>query len=119
MATVLRAASALTGSYVAYDMLNTGESNQLNVYVTYVKGDETSCDLIVEVSPDLATWSRLPTESAEAGVVTVTPATWRFTASATTVLQIPCTFNHARISAKAVTGTPTGTLALSYEEDTV
>lgn len=119
MATELRAASALTSSYVAYTALNTGESNQLNLYITYVKGDETSLDIKVEVSPDQAAWFQLPTESADSGVITVTAATWKFTASVTTVIQIPCTFNHAKISVKATGGTPTGTLALSYEEDTV
>lgn len=119
MLTVHRAVTVLTGSYVAYDALNTGENNQLNLYVTYVKGDETSLDIKVEASPTQAAWYQLPTESAESGVITVTPAVWRLTASATTILQIPCVFNHARISVKAVGGTPTGTLALSSEEDNV
>lgn len=119
MATVLRTTSVLTGAYVTYNCLNTGENNQLNFYLTYTKGDEDSLDVKVEVSSDQASWYQLPMEEPSAGVITVTPALWRFNTPVSTVIQIPCTFNHARISVKGRNGTPTGTLGLAYEEDNV
>jgi hypothetical protein len=119
MASVLRAATALTSAYVAYTYKNSGESNQVSLLVEYTKGDETTAEIKVEVSPDQVTFYRVPTEAAASGVITVIPAVWQLSETENYVIALPNAYDHLRISVKATGGTPTGTMALSIDEKTV
>lgn len=119
---------ALTSSYVAGNIVSTGEANMVGILVNYVPGDETSIQVKVEstVDPTLpglglsasSNWYQQVTQSASGGTITLTPAIYSMTTSGIanptlfTFIINPIKATGIRISVKSTGGTPTGTYSV-------
>lgn len=114
--TPLRASSVLTGSYVASSAVDTVNSDQVNLYCTYTKGDEASLQVKVETSPDGSTYFQQAFLSIAGGTATTTLGEYTFTATGNYLINVPVADAKLRIQAKATGGSPTGTLAVSAAE---
>ena len=53
---VVRDAAPLTTSFIASDAFNVQGANQLQLLVSFSKGDSTGCHLKIEFSEDKNTW---------------------------------------------------------------
>jgi len=113
---VLRASTTLTASYVAStNSVNVTGRDVAHIHIAWVKGDETSMEVIVEVSSDNGTtydeigFTAVPT----AGVTVVSDTVLQFATASNTGTNIRVAldknFHLLRTSEKATAGTPTGT----------
>lgn len=116
---VIKATTALTGSYVAGIISSFDEHNAVGLEITYVKGNETSLQIKVESSIDGGTtYAQQVTQSASGGTTTVVPNEYSFAAASMASTQImtilinPIKGDHLKVSFKATGGTPTGTIAI-------
>lgn len=123
-----RALLVLTSSYVATSHVNATWFRTVGVWVKYVKGDETTVEVQVDLSDDGGTtwipW--VDTAAPSSGKSAVTQRTWQLTPAnfaATDWVELR-DLNNAplyvgaatalRARAKATGGTPTGTLEIKF-----
>lgn len=112
----VRASSVLTSSYVAGTLISSDTQNFLGVMLSYTKGDETSCEVKIEVSLDGGvTFFQQDVETPDAtGKIALTQGYRQLTATGNYAVTIyPMKADQIKISAKATGGTPTGTLAVT------
>lgn len=108
MSYLVRAAAALTTSYVYTTALDIHLMNQLNLYVSYTKGSSDSAEILVEFSDDGTTWYSETNQ-----VVSTTTETDHISVHTMTVegnrrLFIPIMDRYVRFGCKATTsGTST------------
>lgn len=115
----IRTLAALTGSYVASSAVDTVNSDQVNIYLAYTKGDEASCQVKIETSPDGATYFQQAFLAIAGGTATTTLGEYTFSATGNYLINIPVADAKVRIQAKATGGTPTGTLSAVAAESNV
>ena len=117
----LKSTTTLTASYVATDEVVTWEYELLKFVLTYVKGDETTVEILLESSDDGGTtWRKLcVAETPSSGVsalvphvLQLTPADWSATDYPSFDVDVRAA-SRVRVKVKATGGTPTGTYAVS------
>lgn len=113
--TVLRASSALTGSYVASTAAQTALASQAQIYVVYTKGDEASAQIKVEVSPDGTAWFQQTFDSITGGTATESLGEESYSATGNYLLSFPIGDAQIRVQCKATGGTPTGTMKVTVQ----
>ncbi|MFC1714860.1 hypothetical protein ACFL6S_14425 [Candidatus Poribacteria bacterium] len=111
----VRAAAALTTSYVASDTLKIQGANQLQLLVSFTKGSSDGCKLRIEFSEDQLTWYQesvadlLATNDVEHA-----PLTRKMNDSANLIVSIPISASFLRVSSQAITsGTGTSLSVLA------
>ena len=111
----VRAAAALTTSYIASDVLKIQGANQLQLLVSFTKGSSDGCKLRIEFSEDQLTWYQesvadlLATNDAEHA-----PLTRKINDSANLIISIPISASFLRVSSQAITsGTGTSLSVLA------
>lgn len=120
---VLPALTTLTASYVAGTLISTDEANALCIDVIYIKGDETSLEILVESTNESipasgSNWYQQVTSSASGGTATLAPANYTMTAASATATQKwtiivnPVKGTGFRISAKKTGGSSPGTVSI-------
>lgn len=116
--------TVLTSSYVAGSIVSivSNESNAIGVMVKYVKGDETSVQILVESTVDTgaltgsSNWHQQVTQAATGGSIALVPGIYTINASDCAATQLftfivsPVKATGVRVSVKATGGTPTGTI---------
>lgn len=115
--------TTLTGSYVYTDVMGGGKGrDQISILHKYTKGDEASCEMLVQFSDTQAFTAAFGTvyESVAAdGTVSPVTRVYQWTASLNHILNVNCSGLYFRIGVKATGGTPTGTSAIKVRFDTV
>jgi hypothetical protein len=108
----VRAAAAVTNSYVASDYAQTGNSSRADIVLDFTLASLTSLEVQVLFSYDAATWRILGVESASGATITekaavyqFLPADWGTTATGT-VIRIDCGAPLLKVQVKG-TGTVT------------
>ena len=108
-ATVIRAAAALTTSYVASNTINVQGANQLQLLVSFTKGSSDGCRLKIEFSEDRSVWYQesvvdfLVTNDAEHA-----PLTRKINDTANLIMSVPISASFLKVSSQAITsGTST------------
>jgi len=101
----IREAAALTTSYVASDSFNVEGANQLQLLVSFTKGDSDGCRLKIEFSQDGTEWYQesMVSEFPSVNDVKHTPITRKITDSANLVISMPISASIFRTSAQAIT----------------
>ena len=100
----VREAAALTTSYVVSDSFNIQGANQLQLLVSFTKGDSNGCTLKIEFSEDETNWYQESECSVyETGDITHKPALRRIESSSDIVISIPVSTSFFRVSAAAFT----------------
>ena len=112
---VVRAASVLTTSYIASDVINIQGANQLQLLVSYTKGSSDGCRLKIEFSEDQSIWYQesvvdiLATNDAEHAALTR-----RINDSGNLLISVPVSASFLRVSSQAITsGTDTSLSVLA------
>lgn len=108
--TTVRESAPLTTSYVSSDSFNIQGANQLQLLVSFIKGESDGCRLKIEFSEDESTWYQesMVSEFPAANDVKHTPITRKVENSANLVLSLPISASFFRISVQAVmSGTDT------------
>jgi hypothetical protein len=101
---VVRAAAALTTSYVASGNLNIQGANQLQLLVSFTEGDSDGCRLKIEFSEDESVWyQESVVEYPSDGDAEHAALTRKIEDSANLVLSIPVSASFMRISSQAIT----------------
>jgi hypothetical protein len=114
--TTIRALAALTASYVASSVTDITDASQVYVYVTYTKGDESSCQVKFEYSPDGTLYGQETALSISGGTSTDSLLEHTISATGTYTYQLPAMGMKFRASLKATGGTPTGTAKVELQE---
>ena len=101
----VREAASLTTSYVASDGFNIQGANQLQLLVSFIKGESDGCRLKIEFSEDGSTWYQESMISEFPGVNDVKhkPFTRKVEDSANLILSMPISASFFRISSQALT----------------
>ena len=100
----VRAAAALTTSYVTSDSFNIQGANQLQLLVSFTKGDSDGCRLKVEFSEDGTDWYQESEYTVyETGDVEHKPAFRKIESSSDIVISIPVSTSFFRVSSAAIT----------------
>jgi hypothetical protein len=108
--TTVRESAPLTTSYVSSDSFNIQGANQLQLLVSFIKGESDGCRLKIEFSEDESTWYQesMVSEFPAVNDVKHTPITRKVENSANLVLSLPISASFFRISVQAITsGTDT------------
>ena len=106
---MIRPETVLTNAYVAGNILEVINFEQITVYVKYTKGDETSMQVKIERGNDTTTMYQDTEYVYAAGVDTGTPKVVTYAATGNHRLPISVTDKYLKISVQAIGGTPTGT----------
>ena len=103
--TVREGSLALTTSYVASDSFNIQGANQLQLLVSFTKGDSDGCRLKIEFSEDKTNWYQesMVSEFPSVNDVKHTPITRKIEDSASFIISIPISASSLRVSAQAIT----------------
>lgn len=111
---LVRSQTILTGSYVAGTAFSMDNHNTIGLEVGYLKGDETSMQLKIEVSNDGGnSYAQQMAESTSGGTITASLGERSFAASGTgSILVNPVRARLVKISVKATSGTPTGSCTI-------
>ena len=116
---VFQAATTLTSSYVAGKVASFDEHNMIGLEITYIKGSETTLNVMVESSIDGGTtYGQQVTQSSSGGTTTITPNIYAFTASTMAATQRiallinPIKGDHVRVSVEYAGGSAPGTVAV-------
>lgn len=105
----IRESLELTTSYVTSERFNIQGSNQLQLLVSFSKGNSDGCRLKIEFSEDEANWYQESEYSVyETGDVRHKPAFRKIESSSDIVISIPVSASFIRVSAAAI-GSGTGT----------
>ena len=101
----VREAASLTTSYVASDGFNIQGANQLQLLVSFIKGESDGCRLKIEFSEDGSTWYQesMVSEFPAVNDVRHKPITRKIEDSANLMLSIPISASFFRISNQAIT----------------
>ncbi len=101
---VIREPAALTTSYIASDDFNIQGANQLQLLVSFTKGDSDGCRLKAEFSEDGATWyQESMVKFSSSSDVEHIPITRKIEDSLDIVISIPISASFFRISGQAIT----------------
>lgn len=109
----IRAAAALTTSYVASSSFDLENADQLDLQVAFTLGSSTGCRLKVEFSMDDSNWFQESYAVLEAGDLKHALMTRLISASASMVISIPVAADYVRVSALAVTSGTGTSLAIT------
>ncbi len=103
--TTVRESAPLTTSYVASDSFNIQGANQLQLLMSFIKGESDGCRLKIEFSEDESTWYQesMVSEFPAVNDVKHTPITRKVENSANLVLSLPISASFFRISVQAIT----------------
>ena len=105
---VIRAAAALTTSYVTSNSFNIQGANQLQLLVSFTKGDSDGCRLKIEFSEDGSSWYQESIVEYSSGDANHSPLARKIEDSANLVLSVPTSSSFLRVSGQAITsGTST------------
>jgi len=101
---IIRAASALTTSYVSSRVINIQGANQVQLLVSFTKGNSAGCRLKIEYSEDQTTWYQesMVSEFPSANDVKHTLVTRKIEDTGNYVLSIPVSASFFRVSAQAI-----------------
>ncbi len=112
-ATVIRAAAALTTSYVASNTINVQGANQLQLLVSFTKGSSDGCRLKIEFSEDRSVWYQesvvdfLVTNDAEHE-----PLTRKINDTANLIMSVPISASFLKVSSQAITSGASTSLSI-------
>lgn len=111
----VREAAALTTSYVSSDSFNIQGANQLQLLVSFTKGDSAGCRLKIEFSEDESTWYQesMVSEFPSVNDVKHTPITRKIEDSANLLISVPISASFFLINAKAITSGTGTSLSIS------
>ena len=115
--TTIQAATTITANETAIgSIIDVSNYNTMTVFVKYVKGDETSYDIIPKVRHAIAgTEYPACSWSPAAGTKTITADKFRVTANGSHYIQLDVRgIKFVTLYGDATAGTPTGTVALEY-----
>ena len=111
---VIRAAAALTTSYVTSNSFNIQGANQLQLLVSFTKGDSDGCRLKIEFSEDGSSWYQESIVEYSSGDANHSPLARKIEDSANLVLSVPTSASFLRVSGQAITsGTSTSLSVLA------
>lgn len=100
----VREATPLATSYTASDNFNVQGANQLQLMVSFVKGESGGCRLKIEFSEDESTWYQESIISEySSGDVKHKPITRGIDDSGNVLLSLPISASYFRISSQALT----------------
>lgn len=103
----VREPSALTTSHVPLDNINIQGANQLQLLISFTKGDSEGCELVIEFSEDLVNWyqeSALSiSEVVDVKEVIHKPVVRKIESSLDIVISVPVSASFFRISVAAIT----------------
>ena len=101
----VREAATLTTSYVASDSYSVQGANQLQLLVSFTKGDSDGCRLKIEFSEDETNWYQesMMSEFPSLSDVKHTPVTRKIEDSANLVISVPVSSSFFRVSAQGIT----------------
>ena len=101
----VRQAAALTTSYVASNAINIQGANQLQLLVSFTKGESDGCMLKIEYSEDKTDWYQesMVSEFPSVNDVKHTPITRKIEDSANLIISVPISSSFLRVSAKVIT----------------
>ena len=106
----IREADPLTTSYITSDSFNIQGANQLQLLISFIKGESNGCRLKMEFSEDETTWYQesMVSEFPAVNDVKHTPITRKVEDSVNLVLSLPISASFFRISTQAIiSGTDT------------
>ena len=100
----IRESAPLTTSYITSDNFNIQGANQLQLLVSFIKGESNGCRLKIEFSEDETTWYQesMVSEFPAVNDVKHTPITRRVEDSVNLVISIPISASFFRIGAQAI-----------------
>jgi len=102
-AIIVREASELTTDYAESSSLNIQGANQLQLLVSFTKGDSEGCRLRIEFSEDESEWYQESTYNLSENIYAIhTPAYREIQSSANIVISVPISATFFRVSAKAM-----------------
>ena len=111
---VIREATALTTSYVTSDNFNIQGANQLQLLVSFTKGNSDGCRLKIEFSEDRSTWYQESIVEYSLGDAIHAPLARKISNSANLVFSVPISASFLRVSGQAITsGTGTSLSVLA------
>ena len=101
---ILRGSSALTTSFVETETMNIQGANQVQLLISFIRGDSEGCRLKIEYSEDRVTWyqesmvSEFPSlNEVEHGMITR-----KIEDAGNYVLSIPVSSSYIKVSAQAI-----------------
>ena len=101
---VVRAAAALTTSYVASDSFNIQGANQLQLLAAFTKGGSNGCRLKIEFSEDESTWyQESVAEFLSGNDAKHAPLSRKIENTANLVISVPLSASFFRVSGQAIT----------------
>lgn len=122
--TTIRAAAAVTTSYVASTAAQTGNSPRADIHLKFTLASLTSLEVLVEFSYNNVDWYPVQTEAVSGATITCKPAVYEFypadwgTTATGTAIRVDVGAPLVRIQAKG-TGTVTASsLAAAIQEST-
>jgi hypothetical protein len=110
----IREAAALTTTYAASDSFNIQGANQLQLLVSFTKGDSDGCRLKIEFSEDETNWYQesMVSEFPSVNDVKHTPITRKIEDSANLVISVPVSSSFFRVSAHAISSGANSSLSI-------
>ena len=101
---ILRQSSALTISVAETEVMNIQGANQVQLLISFIKGDSEGCRLKIEYSEDRVTWYQesMVSEFPSLNSVTHSMITRKIDDTGNYVLSIPVSSSYIKVSAQAI-----------------
>ena len=101
---ILRQNSALTISVAETEVMNIQGANQVQLLISFIKGDSEGCCLKIEYSEDRVTWYQesMVSEFPSLNSVTHSMITRKIDDTGNYVLSIPVSSSYIKVSAQAI-----------------
>jgi hypothetical protein len=100
----LRESAVLTTSFVDSEIMNIQGANQVQLLVSFTKGDSTGCRMKLEFSEDRSTWYQesMTDESPSANDVEHTLIARKISDTGNYAISIPVSASYLRVSVQAI-----------------
>ena len=101
---IIRQSSALTISFAETEVMNIQGANQVQLLISFIKGDSEGCRLKIEYSEDRVTWYQesMVSEFPSLNSVTHSMITRKIDDTGNYVLSIPVSSSYIKVSAQAI-----------------
>lgn len=101
---IIRQSSALTTSFVETEVMNIQGANQVQLLISFIKGDSEGCRLKIEYSEDRVIWYQesMVSEFPSLNSVTHSMITRTIEDAGNFVLSIPVSSSYIKLSAQAI-----------------
>ena len=101
---IIRQNSALTTSFAETEVMNIQGANQVQLLISFIKGNSEGCRLKIEYSEDRVTWYQesMVSEFPSLNSVTHSMITRKIDDTGNYVLSIPVSSSYIKVSAQAI-----------------